>query len=92
MSAHPVQRTPVGSSLKLCILAEGEADLYPRLGPTSEWDTAAAQCVLEQAGGAVLTTSGATLRYRRGESVLNPDFLAMGDPTLPWRDWLEPMA
>lgn len=86
------ERFGMGSSLKFCRIAEGCADFYPRFGPTSEWDTAAAQCVLEQAGGAVLTTSGATLRYRRGESLLNPDFLALGDPALPWRDWLEPLA
>jgi len=86
------ERLGMGSSLKFCRIAEGRADFYPRFGPTSEWDTAAAQCVLEQAGGAVLTTSGAPLRYRRGESVLNPDFLALGDPSLPWRDWLEPEA
>ena len=75
-------------SLKFCRIAEGRADVYPRFGPTSEWDTAAAQCVLEQAGGAVLTTAGQPLRYRRGESIINPDFIALGDPALPWRDWL----
>jgi 3'(2'), 5'-bisphosphate nucleotidase len=86
------ERIGMGSSLKFCRIAEGRADVYPRFGPTSEWDTAAAQCVLEQAGGAVITTRGLPLRYRRGESVLNPDFLALGDPHLPWRDWLEPLA
>lgn len=82
------ERHGMGSSLKFCRIAEGRADVYPRFGPTSEWDTAAAQCVLEQAGGAVLTTAGQTLRYRRGESIINPDFIALGDPALPWRDWL----
>ncbi len=68
---------PVGSSLKFCMLAEGKADLYPRLGPTSEWDTAAAQAVLESAGGLVVDyVSGEPLRYNSKESVLNPWFVA----------------
>ena len=53
----------MGSSLKLCLVAEGSADVYPRLGPTSEWDTAAAQCVVEQAGGHVTDTDMQPLRY-----------------------------
>ena len=53
----------MGSSLKLCLVAEGAADLYPRLGPTSEWDTAAAQAIVEAAGGAVTTLEGTPLRY-----------------------------
>lgn len=82
------ERIGLGSSLKFCRLAQGAVDLYPRFGPTSEWDTAAAQCVLEEAGGAVITLDGAALAYNGKESLLNPDFLALGDPTLPWRDWL----
>jgi 3'(2'), 5'-bisphosphate nucleotidase len=78
-----VSRTPVGSSLKLCILAEGAADLYPRLGPTSEWDIAAAHAVLNAAGGAVWTTDGAPLEYNRKESVLNPEFFAAADARFP---------
>jgi len=74
----------IGSSLKFCIVAEGGADIYPRLSPTSEWDTAAAQCVLEQAGGAVLTLDGAPLRYNTKDSLLNPDFLACGDAGVDW--------
>jgi len=81
-------RLGLGSSLKFCRLAEGGADLYPRFGPTSEWDTAAAQCVLEGAGGCVISTRGEPLRCNQGESLLNGDFLALGDPELPWRDWL----
>jgi len=65
----------VGSSLKFCLLAEGKADLYPRLGPTSEWDTAAAQAVLEGAGGTVETLEGKPLRYSKDE-ILNPWFIA----------------
>ena len=83
-----VERTPVGSSLKLCILAEGRADLYPRLGPTSEWDIAAAHAVLEAAGGTVWTVSGEPLAYNRKESFLNPEFFAAADSTYPWRSVL----
>ncbi len=74
----------MGSSLKLCLVAEGKADIYPRLGPTSEWDTAAAQAVVEAAGGMVTDTSGSPLRYNTKESLLNPHFLVFGDPV---RDW-----
>jgi 3'(2'), 5'-bisphosphate nucleotidase len=86
------ERLGLGSSLKFCRIAEGRADVYPRFGPTSEWDTAAGQCVLEAAGGAVLGIDGAPLAYNGKASLLNPDFLALGDPDLPWRDWLEPGA
>ena len=83
------ERIGLGSSLKFCRIAEGRADVYPRFGPTSEWDTAAGQCVLEAAGGAVLGLDGAPLRYNRGESFLNPDFLALGDADLPWQEWID---
>jgi len=63
-----------GSSLKFCLVAAGEAALYPRFGPTMEWDTAAAQCIVEQAGGAVTTMDGAPLRYNK-ENLLNPYFV-----------------
>lgn len=82
-----VTRVPVGSSLKLCILAEGKADLYPRLGPTSEWDTAAAHAVLLAAGGDVMRCDGGPLTYNK-ESLLNPHFLAVADPAFPWRQHL----
>jgi 3'(2'), 5'-bisphosphate nucleotidase len=78
------ERLPMGSSLKFCLIARGAADVYLRLGLTSEWDTAAAQCVLEEAGGAVLDLAGAPFRYNRGESLLNPEFLAVGDGSLDW--------
>ncbi|MBS1191646.1 MAG: cysQ 2 [Rhodocyclaceae bacterium] len=72
---------PLGSSLKLCRIAEGAMDLYPRFGPTSEWDIAAAQCVLEQAGGAVLDwESGQPLRYNQRDSLRNGAFVALADP------------
>ncbi|MTW14103.1 3'(2'),5'-bisphosphate nucleotidase CysQ [Pseudoduganella eburnea] len=64
-----------GSSLKICRIAEGAADIYPRLGPTCEWDTAAAQAILEAAGGIVCTTSGQVLRYGKPD-ILNPFFIA----------------
>ena len=68
---------PVGSSLKLCVVAEGKADLYPRLGPTMEWDTAAGHGVVEAAGGTVLTVEGKPLEYNK-ESLLNPYFIVKG--------------
>ncbi len=80
---------PLGSSLKFCRLAEGGMDVYPRFGPTSEWDTAAGQCVLEAAGGMVIDPRGRPLRYNQRDTILNGDFLALGDPQLPWRDWLD---
>jgi len=73
----------VGSSLKLCLVAEGSADVYPRLGPTCEWDTAAGQCVLEQAGGQVLKLDGEPLAYNR-EDTLNPNFVGFGDADTDW--------
>ena len=83
-SVGPVSRTAVGSSLKFCLLAEGEADLYPRLGPTSEWDIGAAHAVLKAAGGAVTQLGGAPIAYNAKESFLNPDFVAVGDREYPW--------
>ncbi len=71
----------VNSSLKLGVLAEGSADLYPRIGPTSEWDTAAGQIILEEAGGIVVDLEGQPLQYNAESSLLNPEFIAMGDPS-----------
>ena len=83
--APPHEASGVGSSLKFCRIAEGAGDLYPRLGLTSEWDTAAGQCVLECAGGAVLRLPELTpLRYNGKDSILNPEFIAVGDPTYNW--------
>ena len=78
----------LGSSLKFCLIAEGGLDAYPRFGPTSEWDTAAAQAVLEGAGGCVLDLPGRPFRYNQRDTILNGEFIALGDPSLPWRDWL----
>ena len=68
----------IGSSLKFCLIAEGQADLYPRLGPTSQWDTAAAQAVVEGAGGQVVGLDGQRFNYPSRESWLNPYFVAAG--------------
>ncbi|HWP94728.1 MAG TPA: 3'(2'),5'-bisphosphate nucleotidase CysQ [Gammaproteobacteria bacterium] len=75
----------MGSSLKLCLVAAGKADVYPRLGPTFEWDTAAAQCVVECAGGQVIACdTGEPLRYNRRDTLVNPFFIAYGDPRGDW--------
>jgi 3'(2'), 5'-bisphosphate nucleotidase len=77
----------MGSSLKFCLVAEGKADFYPRLGPTSEWDTAAAHAVVLGAGGRIVTLDGEALRYNLKASYLNPEFFVIADPG---RDWLAP--
>lgn len=80
----PHEWRAIGSSLKFCRVAEGSADLYPRFGPTSEWDTAAAQCVVEAAGGAVVDLSGQAIAYNLKPSILNPSFLVFGDSGFCW--------
>jgi 3'(2'), 5'-bisphosphate nucleotidase len=87
MRLPPHEITDMGSSLKICLVAEGAADIYPRLGPTSEWDTAAAQAILESAGGRMIDLAGRPLRYNSKDGLLNPHFLAFGDQR---RDWLAP--
>jgi len=74
-----------GSSLKFCMLAEGLADFYPRFAPTMEWDTAAAQAVLEAAGGLILNTALQPLRYSLTENLLNPSFFAVADKDFDWQ-------
>lgn len=81
----------IGSSLKFCLLAEGAADCYPRLAPTSQWDTAAAQGVLEGAGGEVLGLDGKAFAYPPRESLLNPFFLAL-PAAAAWRAKLLALA
>ena len=78
----------VGSSLKLCMVAEGSADLYPRLGATSEWDTAAAHAVVLAAGGFVTTTQGSPLTYNSRPELLNPHFLVYADRERQWHRML----
>ena len=87
-SLGPHEITPMGSSLKICLVAEGEADVYPRFGPTSEWDTAAAQAILESAGGRMMDLVGQPLRYNTRDDLLNPHFLAFGDTR---RNWMAPI-
>lgn len=82
------EQISIGSSLKFCLLAEGRIDIYPRFGPTSEWDTAAAQCVVEEAGGCVTDMDLKPLRYNTKESLLNPYFLAFGDRSIDWRQFM----
>ena len=74
----------MGSSLKFCLVAEGAADLYPRFVPTMEWATGAAQCILEEAGGAVCTLDGYRLGYGK-QDPRNPSIIAAGHPTLDWK-------
>jgi 3'(2'), 5'-bisphosphate nucleotidase len=78
----------LGSALKSCLVAEGKVDLYPRLGPTSEWDTAAAQCVVVEAGGVVTNVRMERLRYNTKRSLLNPHFFVSGDPHHNWSRFL----
>ncbi len=72
----------LGSSLKFCHLAAGQLDVYPRLGPTGEWDTAAGQAIVEGAGGAVLALDGRPFRYNQRDTLLNGSFIAAADPAL----------
>jgi 3'(2'), 5'-bisphosphate nucleotidase len=73
-----------GSSLKFCLVAEGAVDVYPRMGPTMEWDTAAAQCVVEEAGGVLLDLEGNPFRYNK-VSLRNPSLICLGDPQFDWQ-------
>lgn len=82
-----VEAAAMGSSLKFCLVAEGAADFYPRTVPTMEWDTAAAQAVVEAAGGRVMTTDGAALAYNK-DVLRNPSVFTVGDSTLDWQEWV----
>ena len=84
-----VEKLSMGSSLKFCLVAEGRADLYPRLGPTSEWDTAAAHCIVEQSGGFITRTDMTPLEYNTKDSLLNPFFFAFGDDSHDWSQYLD---
>ena len=79
----------MGSALKVCVVAEGNADVYPRLAPTSEWDTCASHCVLNEAGGRLVDCNGTELSYNR-ENILNPWFVAMADPDVDWLEFCPP--
>ena len=82
----------MGSSLKFCLVAEGRADLYPRLGLTSEWDTAAAHCIVIQAGGFITKTDMSALEYNTKDSLLNPFFFVFGDDSRDWSQYLDKPA
>jgi 3'(2'), 5'-bisphosphate nucleotidase len=82
------EMVPMGSSLKFCVVAEGAADVYPRLGPTSEWDTAAAEAVLVAAGGRVVASNGQPMVYNKGPDLLNPWFIASGGDARDWTEYL----
>lgn len=89
VAAHPEwQVAQAGSSLKFCLVAEGSADVYPRMGPTMEWDTGAAQCVVEEAGALLLDLSGEPLGYNK-PSLRNPSLVTVGDPDFDWRSLVE---
>ncbi len=82
---------PLGSAaLKSCLVAEGAVDCYLRLGPTGEWDTAATQCIVEEAGGRILNTHLTSLSYNERDTLENPNFITLGDETLPWSTILTP--
>ncbi len=85
---RPYKLMIMGSSLKSCLIAEGGADVYARFGPTGEWDTAAAQCIVEEAGGMVTDLQMRPLRYNTKDSLLNPDFLVFGDRSVDWQSYL----
>ena len=87
----PHRLLPLGSALKFCRIAEGGADLYPRLSPTSEWDTAAAQALVTAAGGTVCRLDGAALEYNTREELVNPSFVAYGPGDRDWLSLLRPM-
>lgn len=82
------QYVGIGSALKSCLVAEGKVDLYPRFGPTYEWDTAAAQIIVEEAGGAITDTRMQPLRYNTRPHLINPDFFVFGDRTHDWSQYL----
>jgi 3'(2'), 5'-bisphosphate nucleotidase len=85
-----IEVVSMGSSLKMCLLAEGKADCYPRLAPTSEWDTAAAHAVLSAVGGEIVKTDFQPLRYNEKSDILNPHFIAFADPEFAWEELLKP--
>ncbi|SEL57050.1 3'(2'),5'-bisphosphate nucleotidase [Colwellia chukchiensis] len=77
-------------SLKNCLIAEGGADCYLRVGPTGEWDTGASHCIIEQAGGRIIDSEFKPLTYNQRETLMQPDFLSLGNQALPWRDIIIP--
>ncbi|MGL4473601.1 MAG: 3'(2'),5'-bisphosphate nucleotidase CysQ [Shewanella sp.] len=78
-----------GAALKACLVAEGRADCYVRVGPTGEWDTGAAQIIVEEAGGQIMDISLSPLSYNERETMENPNFIVVGMPSLPWDEILQ---
>ena len=83
-AAGETEMVPIGRSLKVCVVADGSADVYPRHGPTSEWDTAAAQAGVDQAGGQGLKTAGDALDHTRPDDILNPWVIVVGPKDHDW--------
>ena len=77
-------------SLKNCLIAEGGADCYLRIGPTGEWDTGASHCIIEQAGGSIIDTDFLPLTYNQREGLMNPDFMTLGSSDIPWKNIVKP--
>lgn len=86
-TGRDIQPLPTGScSLKACLIAEGKADCFLRLGPTGEWDTAASQVIVGEAGGRIVNENFEPITYNRTVSLLNPNFLVLGDQSVPWEE------
>ena len=86
---HELQPLPAGScSLKACFIAEGKADCFLRLGPTGEWDTAAAEVIVSEAGGSLVNENFEPITYNKTVSLLNPNFMVLGDPRVDWEQVL----
>jgi 3'(2'), 5'-bisphosphate nucleotidase len=77
-------------SLKNCIIAEGGADCYLRIGPTGEWDTGASHSIIEQAGGSIIDSEFLPLTYNQREGLMNPDFMTLGSSNIPWKSIIKP--
>jgi len=77
-------------SLKNCLIAEGGADCYLRVGPTGEWDTGASHCIIEQAGGSIINSEFQPLTYNKRQSLMNPDFMSLGHANIPWHNIIKP--
>ncbi|QOL26600.1 3'(2'),5'-bisphosphate nucleotidase CysQ [Thalassotalea sp. LPB0316] len=89
--AYNYEYVALGScSLKNCLIAEGGADCYLRIGPTGEWDTGASQSILEEAGGTIVSSNFESLSYNQRDTLMNPDFIGLGDQQFPWRDIVIP--
>ncbi|MGV3001993.1 3'(2'),5'-bisphosphate nucleotidase CysQ [Vibrio sp.] len=88
--ARNYELVPLGSAaLKACLVAEGSVDCYIRLGPTGEWDTAATQCIVEEAGGRILSTRLEPLSYNERDTLENPNFIVLGDESIGWDEILK---